>query len=186
VKSWRRKENAAEEFRQAAGSDFLSGKIMNRLRVLPFLLLALALAAAIFSGCFITLSQKQIDAREAKCAATQTIRFLPAFFYGFDYADLEKIEVKQVRGDQTIDTFWVYPIWRGKNGEASADVRIYDREFNLSDSYHFTVVGRQTFVATDIKMGLRSQYSCEIVSVKIDGVEHDYTVFYKTGYKKPD
>ncbi|MDR2639570.1 MAG: hypothetical protein LBC09_07030 [Helicobacteraceae bacterium] len=147
----------------------------------------LAIAAVVFSGCFITLSQKEIDAREAKCAATQTIRFMPAFFYGFDYADLEKIEVKQVRGDKTIDTFWVYPaIWRGKNGEARADARIYDREFNLSDSYHFTILGKQTFVATDIKMGLRTQYSCEIVSVKIDGVESDYTAFYKSGYKKPD
>jgi hypothetical protein len=105
--------------------------------------------------------------------------------------DLEKIEVKHIRDGQIVDTFWAYPeiTRRGENGEVSAQARIY-REFDINDSYHFTVLEKQTFVLSDIKMGLHAGYTmfsegydCDIQSFKIDSLESDRLKFKKEGYE---
>jgi hypothetical protein len=106
------------------------------------------------------MSQKQKESIKTECENTKTIDGLAPMFFGFDYADLEKIEVKHIRDSQTVDTFWAYPeiTRRGENGEVSAQARIC-REFDINDSYHFTVLGKQTFVLSDIKMGLHAGYT---------------------------
>jgi len=162
-----------------------------------FLLMALVLLS--LNGCFSKWSLQEKEQFKSECESSQTTDYLSVYFEGFSYAELEKVEVKQVRDGGVIDTFFIYPDIRRFKHEnidelsimGSATIR---QEIYLADSYHFTLSSEQSFVLGEIKMIVWPQYTmfsegygCRLGEFSIDGVKSDsgHINFVKKGYKDP-
>jgi hypothetical protein len=139
----------------------------------------------LLGGCLTGVSAEEIATLKAKCQSGETPGWgFYARFYDFDCAQLDKIEVRHARGDQTIESFSVYPeiIERGKQGEPLAQAKINYSDFRLSDSYHFTVAGQYVFTLSNIQMkgyGGGTMFGgygfmCDLGSYQINGTQQEY------------
>jgi hypothetical protein len=146
-----------------------------------------------FGGCFF-MAREVPFAFDARCQNRKTLDWLSVTFRGFTYAQMEQIEVKRMRGDKAIDSFIINPNidrnMRDRKGVIYANAEI-DGDFNLNDSFRFTVLGATTFVLSDIKTDLHpvgssffNENNCQISSYVLDGklVEDSWIHFDAEGF----
>jgi hypothetical protein len=143
----------------------------------------------IFLSC--KLSQSEIDKLSLDCSRRDSITSLVFDVDGFKYKEIAAIFVKEVRGGQTIDSFYIgiqplpYDSLRMRyTGSIS-------RVLHLKSDYHFFIGDQKPYILSDMQMVLRSHFSmtreyyyCAMYHYQLNGksFENGNPSFVKEGF----
>lgn len=130
---------------------------------------------------------------EEKCTKTDTVNGLNCSLTGFDYDEIENVEVLQIHNGQIVDSFYVQP---NKNSfdpirkRYSANI---DKPLCIKDTFQFIIKGCDTFILSGMRMIMWEQftmmsesYGCVMGDYQINGVRFEHNAnpdFIKKGSK---
>lgn len=125
------------------------------------------------SGCFSKWTEKRKREFSEQCEQTKILDGITFFVTGFSFSGNDSILIRQMHDSSVVDSFYV-PV----SLHDSLRDRYYGSISNVAidDVYYFIIPEEQTFVLSEMKMGMHPQftmfsegYGCRLKEYKIDG-----------------
>lgn len=127
------------------------------------------------------------------CSKTNSFVGLNFTLTGFSYPEITELKVKQIRQGLVVDSFLINPNKSSFDSARSRYSAYIDRTLLLSDSYKFLLNNGDSFLLSDMKMIVWSQFSmdaegygCVMGDYKINGATfkgQPNVDFIKSGFK---